>query len=108
MMRVMSVLLALALCLLPVLSLAEESGLSNEDYEPLWPAAEPYGFKLGGCFGFWDMNNKPYMQFLSRHFNSVTCTNETKAYSLLDQSASKKSEDGMPRMNYASADKMIQ
>ena len=99
--------LLLVLCLLPVLSFAEESGLSNEDYEPLWPAAEPYGFKLGGCFGYWDMSNKVYMDFVSRHFNSLTCTNETKAYSLLDQNACRKSEDGMPRMNYANADRMI-
>ncbi|MBR6164425.1 MAG: endo-1,4-beta-xylanase [Clostridia bacterium] len=99
--------LLLVLCLLPVLSFAEESGLSNEDYEPLWPAAEPYGFKLGGCFGYWDMSNKAYMDFVSRHFNSLTCTNETKAYSLLDQNACRKSEDGMPRMNYANADRMI-
>ncbi len=103
----LSVLLALCLCLLPLLALAEESGLSNEDYEPLWPAAEPYGFKLGGCFGLWDMNNKPYMNFVSRHFNSITCTNETKAYSLLDANATRGAADGMPVMNYGAADKMV-
>ena len=109
-MRLFTALLALCLFLLPVLSVAEDSmlsGLSNEDYEPLYPAAEPYGFKLGGCFGLWDMYNRTYMDFVSRHFNSITCTNETKAYSLLDQNASKKSEDGMPRMNFTNADKMI-
>lgn len=101
-------LVLLALCLLvPVLASAEESGLSSEDYDPLYTFAAPYGFKLGGCFGYWDMNNKAYMDFLARHFNSLTCTNETKAYSLLDQAQSMASEDGMPRMNYAFADKMI-
>jgi endo-1,4-beta-xylanase len=105
--RILPLILILAL-VLPVFSAAEESGLTNDDYEPLWPAAEPYGFKLGGAFGIWDMNNKPFMQFLRKHFNSITCTNEMKAYSLLDQRACKASEDGMPRMNYTNADKMIQ
>ncbi len=111
MIRLLSVLLAAALCLLPVCCAAESallSGLNNDDYEPLYPAAEPYGFRLGGCFGFWDMNNRAYMDFVGRHFNSITCTNETKAYSLLDRIASRRSEDGMPRMNYANADKMVE
>ena len=77
MLRVFSVLLVLALALLPVLAAAEDdllSGLSNDDYEPLWPAAEPYGFRLGGCFGVWDMGNAPYMQFVGKHFNSISWT----------------------------------
>ena len=99
--------LAMILLLLPALSCAETAGTTAADYDPLWQYAEPYGFKLGGCFGFWDMNNRIYMAFLARHFNSLTCTNETKAYSLLDQQASKASPDGMPRMNYTAADKMV-
>ncbi len=105
--RVFSLILALLLCLAPVLSLAELAGTVSDDYESLCTFAEPYGFRLGGCFGFWDMNNPTYMDFLDDHFNSLTCTNETKAYSLLDQRACKASEDGMPRMNYTNADKMI-
>ena len=105
--RVFSLVLALLLCLAPVLSVAELAGTVSDDYESLYTFAEPYGFKLGGCFGLWDMNNPTYMDFLDDHFNSLTCTNETKAYSLLDQRASKASEDGMPRMNYTNADKMI-
>ena len=100
-------LLAILVCVLPVPGTAEESGKASEDYDPLWKEAEPYGFKLGGCFGFQDMNNKAYMDFLARHFNSLTCTNETKAYSLLDKAATRKAEDGMPRMKYNAADKMI-
>lgn len=88
-------------------ALGEEAGTANEDYEPLYPYAEACGFKLGGAFGVWDMNNQPYMDFLARHFDSLTCTNETKAYSLLDQAQSKAAEDGMPRMNYAAADRML-
>ena len=88
-------------------SLAEESGLPSSDYAPLFSLAEPFGFKLGGCFGAWDMQNAGYMDFIARHFNSLTCTNETKAYSLLNQVLSRKSEDGMPRMDYSTADRMI-
>jgi len=105
--RFLLVFLALVICALPLLAFSEEAGTVSEDYDPLWQYAEPYGFKLGGCFGVWDMNNRTYMDFLARHFNSLTCTNETKAYSLLDQRASKNSPDGMPRMNYTAADKMI-
>ena len=106
--KLITILLALSLSLLPVLSVAELAGTVSDDYEPLWKFAEPYGFKLGGCFGIGDMFNATYMDFLDDHFISLTCTNETKAYSLLDQAASKASEDGMPRMNYRSADTMIQ
>ena len=107
MIRFLSVMLALLLCLAPVLASAELAGTVSDDYESLYTFAEPYGFKLGGCFGFWDMNNAVYMDFLDDHFNSLTCTNETKAYSLLDQRACKASEDGMPRMNFTNADKMV-
>ena len=71
--RLFSLAVALLICLLPLLSVAEEAGTVSEDYDPLWTLAEPYGFKLGGCFGIWDMNNAAYMNFLARHFNSVTC-----------------------------------
>ena len=100
-------MLAALLCLLPAFSCAELAGTVSDDYEPLYTFAEPYGFRLGGAFGFWDMNNAVFMDFLDDHFNSLTCTNETKAYSLLDQNACKRSEDGMPRMNYTNADRMI-
>ncbi len=106
--KVILVLLALVLCSVPLFSSAELSGKVSSDYEPLWKFAEPYGFKLGGCFGMWDMNNKAYMDFLNDHFISLTCTNETKAYSLLKQNLCKASEDGMPRMDYSAADRMIQ
>ena len=105
--HIFALMLALLLLLTPVLASAELAGTVSDDYEPLYTFAEPYGFKLGGCFGFWDMNNATYMDFLDDHFNSLTCTNETKAYSLLDQFQSQASEDGMPGMNYGRADAMI-
>ena len=105
--RLLSLLLALLVCLLPLSVLAEEAGTVSEDYDPMWQLAEPYGFKFGGAFSYQDMNNKAFMNFLARHFNSLTCCNETKAYSMLDQRKSRAAEDGMPRMNYSQADAMI-
>lgn len=105
--RVITCMLVLSLSVGAAWCLAEESGMNYDEYQPLWQLAEQYGFKMGGCFGLYDMNNAEYMNIMGYHFNSITCTNETKAYSLLDQRASKKSEDGMPRMNFTNADKMI-
>ena len=105
--RVLALCLSLVICLLPLAALPEAAGTVSEDYEPLWQQAEPYGFKLGGAFSYEDMYNDTFMNFLARHFNSLTCCNETKAYSLLDQFQSQASEDGMPGMNYGRADAMI-
>ena len=99
--------LVLIVCLFPLCVFAEEAGTVSEDYDPMWQLAEPYGFKLGGAFSYSDMKNRTFMDFLGRHFNSLTCCNETKAYSLLDQRKSMSSEDGMPRMSYTQADAMI-
>ena len=105
--RFMILTAAFVLGIMPAICQAEPAGTVSDDYEPLYTFAEPYGFRLGGAFGIWDMNNAVFMDFLDDHFNSLTCTNETKAYSLLDQNASRRSEDGMPRMNYTNADRMI-
>ena len=103
----LALITALIVLLLPFSGLAEEAGTVSADYEPLWTLAEPYGFKLGGAFSYEDMNNRVFLDFLGRHFNSLTCCNETKAYSLLDQRKSQAAEDGMPRMSYSKADLMI-
>ena len=105
--RFFCLLIAVLLSVVPLFACAELAGTTSDDYESLYQFAEPYGFRLGGAFGIWDMNNSVFMDFLDDHFNSLTCTNEMKAYSLLDQNASKRSEDGMPRMNYTQADKMV-
>jgi len=86
---------------------AEESGMKYDDYQPMWKLAEAYGFKFGGCFGYNNLRDSNYMKVMGYHFNSITCTNETKAYSLLDQRASRSSDDGMPRMNFTAADQMV-
>ena len=97
--RLVIILLVLAFCMLPTVSSVELAGTVSNDYEPLYTFAEPYGFRLGGAFSYGDMTNKTFMDFLDDHFNSLTCCNETKAYSLLDQRASQRSEDGMPTMS---------
>ena len=104
---VVSLLLVLLVFILPLAAFAEEAGTVSEDYDPMWQLAEPFGFKFGGAFSYDDMRNQVFMDFLARHFNSLTCCNETKAYSLLDERASKSAEDGMPRMTYSRADAMI-
>jgi len=101
------VALLLALLLLPAGAMGEAAGTESGDYEPLYTLVEPAGFKLGACYSPGDLSQPAYMDFVGRHFNSLTCTNETKAYSLLNQAQSKASEDGMPRMDYTMADIMV-
>ena len=89
-------------------ALADVSTRGAEEYSPaLRELAEKAGFKIGICLSPNQLRDKAYLDLLATQFNTTTCTNETKAYSLLDQAASKKSEDGMPRMNYRQADQMI-
>ncbi len=98
--RMFALILTLAL-LLPCLALGEE------EYEPLYTLTEAYGFKLGAPMSYWNLNDRSYTAFVLKHFNSMTCTNEMKAYSLLDERASKNAADGMPVMNYTQADAMV-
>ena len=99
-------LLSLLTAAMPVSAPGEGAG-SYSDYEPLCGLAASYGFKLGGCLSYGQLNDPEYLDFLATHFNSVTMTNETKAYSLLSP-ASSASRDGTPIMNFAQADKMVE
>lgn len=105
--RLTAVLLTVLMCLTGVTAFAEESQ-NLLDYTPLRDLAADNGFYIGGAFGYDNMSDAMYMMTLKHHFNTVTCTNEMKAYSLLDQRASQASTDGMPRMNYTKADKMVE
>lgn len=83
--------------------------MSEKNYPvPLYTLAQKHGFKMGACFSLFQLKDEKYLSFMKQHFNSITCTNETKAYCLLDQAACKQAKDGMPRMNYAPADPMLQ
>lgn len=104
--RFLTLILAALLCLSAFSGIAEQKKM--EDYAPLHTLADDYGFKWGGAFSYSDLSNQDFLDFLARHFNSVTCTNEMKAYSLLNQSLCKMSKDGTPKMNYYMADKMVE
>jgi len=65
------------------------------------------GFTFGTVFVRSHVYNKTYGDMLKNEFQIVTAANEMKAYSLLDQMASQKSEDGMPVMKYREADEMM-
>ncbi len=81
--------------------------LAEEAYEPLYALTAPYGFKMGAPLSFDQLRNQKYLSLIKAHFNSVTTTNEMKAYSLLNQLETRKRADGMPGMNYAMADQMV-
>ncbi len=83
------------------------SASAEDEYESLCNLAANYGFKLGSCLSYNQMRDKKYLNVLKTHFNSVTMTNEMKAYTLLDEQKSRRSADGMPVMNYSMADQMV-
>ena len=71
-------------------------------------AAQKNGFSFGIVMGSGDMFNDAYKTLLGTECNSVSFGNEMKAYSLLSQGASQRSTDGMPAMNYTTADRMVE
>ena len=71
---------------------------------PLYELAAKHGFKLGTVINPQNLQKKAYTDMVKADFNSLTAGNEFKAYSLLSQAASQKSENGMPVMNYYQAD----
>lgn len=75
---------------------------------PLYELAAKHGFKLGTVINPQQLQKKAYTDMVKTDFNSLTAGNEFKAYSLLNQSASQKSENGMPVMNYYNADKIAE
>ena len=104
--KLLCILLSLLTAALPMSALCEEAK-TYADYEPLCDLAAEYGFKLGGCLSYNQLKDEKYLDFLATHFNSVTMTNETKAYSLLSI-ASTASRDGTPALNFTQADQMIE
>lgn len=68
--------------------------------------AQEYGFRFGTVISADRMYDAEYLEMVAWHFNSMTASNEMKAYCLLDQEASRKSANGMPVMNYETADKI--
>ena len=95
--KILSVLLVL--CMLFAGGNALSEGLNE--------LAEPHGLTTGAALSYANMRNQAYLDMVTKHFYSITTTNEMKAYSLLDERASRASKDGMPVMNYKTADSMV-
>ncbi len=94
--------------LLAVLALLGSAAAAEQAVSPLYALAEPYGFRMGAPLSYMQLMDQKYLSILKEHFNSITATNEMKAYSLLDEKATKARGDGMPAMNYWAADQMVQ
>jgi len=75
--------------------------------EGLNQLAQPHGMLMGAALSYSQLRKADYLALLQKHFGSITATNEMKAYSLLDERASRAAEDGMPVMNYKQADAMV-
>lgn len=99
--KLLAVLAVAALLCACVPALAEEAN------QGLYTLAAPYGFKMGAPLSYDQTRNQKYLNLVKTHFNSITATNEMKAYSLLNLQETQKRADGMPGMNYAAADKMV-
>lgn len=84
----------------------DSSAVISDAYKSLASLTEAKGYKFGTCVTYDQiMNDKEFCNLVAKHCDSITATNEFKAYSLLNQDACQKSEDGMPAgMNYANAD----
>lgn len=89
--RMLSILLMLML--VPCAALAEAE---DEPVTPMYELTMAHGFRFGGALSYMQLWDANYLNFLKTHCNSITATNEMKAYSLLDQSKSRASSDGMP------------
>lgn len=72
--------------------------------EPLYEVAAKHNFNMGVCIAGNTLRKSYYTDMVKTDFNSITACNEFKAYSLLSQYNSKNDENGMPAMNYTSAD----
>ena len=93
--------------LLSMMLLIPAALADGAEYDNLYTLTAPHGFKLGAPLSFVQLKDGNYLNLVKKHFNSLTTTNEMKAYSLLDERASKASADGMPVMNYWAADQMV-
>jgi len=69
--------------------------------------AEKFGFSFGTVVDGISVGKAEFKAFVEKEFNSITAGNEMKAYSLLNQKESQNNPDGMPVMNYSTADKIV-
>lgn len=76
-------------------------------YTSLAQLASAHNLKMGTVMNVNKAADKKYMDLTKHHFNSITAANEMKAYSLLNQQMCKEASDGMPKMDYTNADKIM-
>ncbi len=84
----------------------DSSEITTDKYDSLAKLTEAKGYKFGTCVTYRQITSDPeFCNLVKKHCDSITATNEFKAYSLLDQEACKASADGMPTgMKYEQAD----
>lgn len=78
------------------------------DYESMADLLSEYGILFGTCMNADNAQDYTLQALVGQHFNSITATNEMKAYCLLDAQASRKSKDGMPVMDFDGAAGIIE
>ena len=83
---------------------AKSAQAETETNDPLYTLAANHGFKMGAVISADSVTRTNYTNMVKADFNSITASNEFKAYSLASQQLSIKSENGMPVMNYTKAD----
>lgn len=108
-MKKLTAFLLTLMLLCPAASVASSRDATDatENYPSLASLAEDNGFKMGAVMSYSSLRDKEYCKFIAKHFNSITASNEFKAYSMLDQRASMKSADGMPVINFSQADAIM-
>lgn len=70
-------------------------------------AAKDCGFSFGTVVSAHTKNDLNYKMMVMDDFNSVTAANEMKAYSMLNQSMSQSSPDGMPAIDFSQGDEIV-
>ena len=83
--KVMAMALAMLLTMTCLPALAD----SLKDYTPLKDLSADNGFYMGAALSYNQMGDATYLTTVKHHFNTITTTNEMKAYSLLDQPPSR-------------------
>lgn len=78
------------------------------DYDSMADMLAEYGIRFGAAFSLNTVEDYTMQSLVAQHFNSVTATNEMKAYSMLDQKGSQNSADGMPVINFTNADMVVE
>ncbi|MBQ8799222.1 MAG: endo-1,4-beta-xylanase [Lachnospiraceae bacterium] len=70
-------------------------------------AAAECGFSFGTVVSAYSSYDLDYKIMVMDDFNSVTAANEMKAYSMLNQSMSQSSPNGMPAIDFTQADSIV-